>query len=141
MPGNLHQAAWLVSPMLSAGQNRSGLGGVVRWGKWPLARQAMSFFQNCITNKAACPCFYVDALVFHCISVFLCKMLINKNVLIITKLFQNLGGILRSECKNVLNKNINIIYLVYYQRNFRLAILWLTICLVPFHECKARAVA
>ena len=60
-------------------------------GKCPLARQAMSFFQNCITNKAACPCFYADALVFHCISVLLCKKLVNNNVLIITKLFQNMG--------------------------------------------------
>ena len=90
-PANLHQAAWLVSPMLSAGQNRNGLGCAVNWGKCPLARQAMNFFQNCIANKAARRCFYMDALAFHCISVFLCKKLINKNVLIIAKLFQNLS--------------------------------------------------
>ena len=115
------QVALLVSSMFSARQNRSGLGNAAPRCKLPLARQAMGFFQNCIANKAACTSFYVDALAFHCISVFLCKKLINKNVLIVTKLFQNVDLYLRSECENVLYKNKKSLYFSILLKKFSLS--------------------
>jgi hypothetical protein len=67
------------------------MGNAAPFGKLPHTRQAMRFFKIVLAIKPHASVFYVDALVFNCISVFLCKKLTNKNVLIITKLFQKMS--------------------------------------------------